>query len=153
MRFKLTLLFASVLASMAVFAADELRLTQGVSYSKNGLAFQISQQSASWTITGNGSLQNVQLITTATNGDLLVMGGITNQGFGSFKNLGPLVTYTNGTQTNLIQIGSLDSGGLFLPAQQLNVYQVTTGWFATNGLRARVIGTNSVPLSYTILDR
>ena len=151
-RFLLTVCAVAGLA-VAAMAADELKLTQGFGYSKNGVAFSYSQLTSSFDVSGNGVVQNVQSISTNILGDVLNMGGVTVQGAAMFKDIGPTFSNTNGIQTNFVQIGTLDSGGQFLAFLKINTNQVATVWLDSGALRARATGTNAVQLLYGIVDR
>jgi len=138
--------------AVAVVAGD-LSISQGWKYTKNGQVRYLPPAEVSWNLTGNGKLDNVQLVSTNILGDALVVGGVTTAGFFQGLNMGPVSVNTNGVQTNRVQIGALDSGGLFLPLLNLDTNQAAMTWLDTIALRARATGTNSVQLGYTITDR
>lgn len=146
-------LAALALVVLLAFAADELSVTEGWRYDKNGRKRELSSSTIRFDVTGNGVVENVQLISTNLLGTALALGGLGTPGFASFKNLGPTFTQTNMIQTNIIEVGYIDTAGAFLPFVRLDTNQMALVWLATNQPVARAIATNSVNLDYTIVDR
>lgn len=134
-------------------ATEELSVSTGFSYNKNGISVSLAQSSPKYTVTGNGKLDNIQSISTNILGDLLVMGGVANVGFMYAKNVGPAFDVTNNVPTNRIQIGYSD-GTNFFASIEINTNEVhQSHMVAPFPLRAKATGTNAVRLSYTIVDR
>lgn len=150
-------LFMAVIfiAGLAAYAADELTVTTGWQYSKNGRSRTLSATGSRFNVSGDGAVDNVQLISTNTFGDALDMGGITSQGYFYAKNIGPTTAYSSNyptTSTNSIEIGFTDNTN-FYAVISLNTNQIASCWLGTGTLKARATGTNSVRLDYSITDR
>jgi hypothetical protein len=128
---------------LVAFAADELQLSVGWQYDKNGRKRILGVTSTNYDVTGNGVIENVQTISTAAAGDALTMGGVTNAGFAWFNNLS-----TNRT----IQIGCYDVNTNFLAFLSLSPGEKAECWLATSTPRAKAI-TASAKLDYVIVDR
>jgi hypothetical protein len=134
-----------------LFAADELSVTTGWSYSKSGRSRTLSATATRFDVTGNGAYDSVRTIaTTATQ---IKLDGVTTYGHAWFKNIGPTATYTNGTQTNYVQVGTVDTNGGFVVFLELNTNQSAQTWLGTTNLWAKATGTNSVYLDVSALDR
>lgn len=138
---------------MMVYASGELVVTEGFVYSKNGQTQAQPTATPRYNITGDGKVANIQLVSTNILGDALVLGGVNTLGWATFQNSGPTFTYTNTPQVNAIEIGSLDSAGVFWSFARLDTNQTGKIWLSTNAPRARATGTNSVRLNFTIIDR
>jgi hypothetical protein len=148
--------FVVILFAGLVFADNELQVSTGATYSKNNRTRTIAQKTAYFNVSGNGSVDNVQIITTATLGTALNLGGVTVPGFSQLHNMGPTLINTNGAQTNFIEVGYLDIGSgytNFVVATRLDTNQISQIWLPTNAPYARAIGTNSIYLDYSITDR
>jgi hypothetical protein len=127
-----------------VWAADELSVTEGWIYSKNGRSRVMSATTLKADIAGNGVIENVQAIPTNDPGTVLVLGGVTNAGFAWFKN----ISTTNG----YVEIGGLESNGCFIAFLKLNTNECQTCWLAITNPRARANG-RTMNLDYVIIDR
>ncbi len=154
---KRLLLVGILLAGIALvaIAADELSVSQGSSYNKNNRYRTHPNSTVQYDVTGNGVIENVQLVSTNAAGDALVTGGVSTAGFAEFKNLGPTVGInTNETPaTNSIQIGLYDVNTNFLAFITLGSNESAQVWLSSISLRARATGTNSVKLDYVIVDK
>jgi hypothetical protein len=142
-----------IILGIAAWAADELRTTDGWSYSKNGRERSKGTATLRWDVAGDGVIENVQLVSTNPGGDALVLGGVTNPGFAYFKNLDAVSVRTNGVSTNLIQVGAYDVNTNFVAFLLLDTNRSAQVWLDMAAPRARATGTNSVKLDYVILDR
>uniref|UniRef100_A0A6M3LQU7 Uncharacterized protein n=1 Tax=viral metagenome TaxID=1070528 RepID=A0A6M3LQU7_9ZZZZ len=148
------IVIAGIASACVVLADNELNLSQGWQYNKNGRQRIKSTVSTRYNVNGNGVIENVQLITTNEVGDLLDLGGVTDPGFAAFKNLGVNFTMsTNGVYTNLIEIGSWDANSNFVVFLSIETNRSCQTWIGTAAPRARTIGTNSVQLDYVIMDK
>jgi len=134
----------AVLAVLAVArAADELSVTTGWTYSKNGRTRQLTPAAVKYDVSGAGVVENVQSISTNATGDALVLGGITTPGFAYFKNL-----ETN----NYIEVGILDATTNFVAFLKLNGEEAQTCWLGITAPYARA-NTAASKLDYVIIDR
>jgi hypothetical protein len=145
---------AMVVAAGVLLAAEELTVTEGWVYVKNGRSRSLGTTSSRETVAGDGVLDNVQTVSTNAAGDDLILGGVTTAGYAWFKNLGISGAIpTNSAPTNRIYIGRLDSATNFSAFLDLNTNQAAMVFLATTNLRARAVGTNSVRLEYMVIDR
>jgi len=138
---------------LVVMASDELSQTDGWSYDKNGRKRSKATSTLRHDVSGDGVIENVQLVGTNAGGDALVLGGVTNPGFAYFKNLNAVSVRTNGVSTNMIQVGAYDVNTNFVAFLLLDTNRSAQVWLDTAAPRARATGTNSVKLDYVILDR
>jgi hypothetical protein len=138
---------------LVVMASDELSQTDGWTYDKNGRKRSKATSTLRHDVSGDGVIENVQLVGTNAGGDALVLGSVTNPGFAYFKNLNAVSVRTNGVSTNLIQVGAYDVNTNFVAFIRLDTNQSATVWLDTSAPRARATGTNSVKLDYAIMDR
>jgi hypothetical protein len=133
----------AVVVAGACWAAEELTLSGGWTYNKNGRKRTLASTTSLNTITGNYVIENVQLISTNTVGDALEMGGVTTAGFAYFH---------NSDATNYIEIGVQDASTNFCAFLKLASGQNATVWLGTTAPYARA-NTNSIKLDYVITDR
>lgn len=154
------LVIAAILVAFLIVdvkAQQELTVTEGFSYDKDGRRRSSPTASVRYDVAGDGVLENIQFLPTNELGVLLTLGGVTDPGFATFKNIGPIVgVSTNPVSTNSIQIGTAyATNGVtnFVAFLLLDTNQTSHGWLATDAPRGRATGTNSVRLSYTITDR
>ena len=155
MKRAIVIIAAGLAIVLAAFAADELTVSDGFSYNKNGRYRSQSTASKEYDVTGNGVIENVQLVSTNAAGDALVMGGVATAGFAKFKNLGPSVGINTNESpaTNSIEIGIYDVNTNFLAFITLGSNESAQVWLSSISLRARATGTNSVKLDYVIVDK
>lgn len=133
-----------VLAVMAAaWAADELSVTTGWAYSKNGRVRTMAPTTVRYDIAGISVVENVQTVSTNTTGDALVLGGVTNAGFAYLHNL-----ETN----NYIEVGVYDALTNFVVVIKLNGGEAQTCWLGITAPRARA-NTAAGKLDYMISDR
>lgn len=142
---KMTRWIVVAVASIAVaaIAADELDLTVGWTYEKNGRKRILASDLTEYDVTGNSVVENVQLVSTNAGGDALVLGGVTDPGFAWFNNL---------DASNRVQIGSYDVNTNFLAFMELRPGEKAIAWLAVAAPRA-MAQTNAVKLDYIISDR
>jgi len=142
---KLTRWIAAIIAGLAVvaIAADELELTAGWTYEKNGRKRILVSDVTQYDVTGNGVVENVQLVSTNAGGDALVLGGVTDPGFAWFNNL---------DASNRVQIGSYDANTNFVAFLELRPGEKSFTWLRVAAPRA-LATTNAVKLDYVISDR
>ena len=128
---------------LGVMAADELSISMGWTYSKNGRARTLAATTVKYDIAGAAVIENVQSVSTNAAGDALVLGGVTDPGFGYFKNL---------DATNYIEIGSYDVNTNFLAFAKLKALEKAIVFLGVTAPRARS-HTAAVKLDYVISDR
>ena len=143
------------IVGLGVWAADELAITQGSRYDKDGRKSTQPTATVRHDISGDGVIENIQSVSTNTAGDALVLGGVTNPGFASFENIGPSggVNTNESPATNWVEVGCYDANTNFVAFLSLNTNQSAQTWLATATPRARATGTNTVRVSYIIVDR
>jgi hypothetical protein len=141
---KLMILAVVALAALAVasFADDELNLSAGWTWTKNGASRILNAAVTRFDVAGDAVVQNVQTMTT--NAVALTLGNVTAPGFGYFHNL---------HATNTCQVGIM-SGTNFVPFVQLGPLEYCMGFFVTNAPYARkTAATGVVNLDYAISER
>jgi len=131
--------------AVAARSANELLVTAGYQYNKNGRARVLAPTAAREDVAGNAVLGNVQTITTNVGGEQLVLGDVSAAGFAWFHNL---------STNTIVDLGTFDRTGtnlvLFLrlfPAQR------TGTWLFTTNIHAIAYSNTDARLDYVIMDR
>ena len=134
-----------VLLTVGVWAADELQLTTGWQYNKNDRKRILAPTATKYDVTGDGVIENVQLIPTNVAGSAtaLELGGVTTPGFGWFHNTDP---------TNHVKVGTYATPTNFVALVELKPDEKAALFLATTNVAAVAL-TNSVKLDYMIVDR
>jgi len=135
--------FVLLVGMAAVYAADELQLTAGWQYNKNGRKRILAPISSNYDVSGNAVIENVQSIATNAGGEALVLGDVTAPGFAWFYN-----TSTN----DQVQIGCYDVNTNFVAFLKLKAGEKAACFLNTTAPRAMSL-TNAVRLDYVIVDR
>jgi hypothetical protein len=130
------------LVAVAAIAADELQLSVGWVYNKDGRKRTLSPVTALYDVSGGGVIENVQTITTNGPATALVLGSVTAPGFAYFKNL---------DATNAVRIGTSD-GTNFTAFLRLRAGESSPTWL-DGAVPYALAVSNSVRLDYTIADR
>lgn len=135
------------LVVIGAWAADELQVTSGWTYNKNGRKRTVTAAAASYTVVGNYVVENVQLLETNDVGEALYIGGITTPGFGWFHNqstTNPILIGTRMSTTNINVLIKLWAG------------ESQSCWLGTTSIWARALkmGTNAptAKLDYVLSD-
>jgi hypothetical protein len=128
---------------LGVMAADELSVSMGWTYNKGGRARTLAATTVKYDIAGAAVIENVQSVSTNASGDALVLGGVTDPGFGYFKNL---------DATNYIEVGSFDVNTNFVSFLELKAGEKAIVFLSVAAPRARS-HTAAVRLDYVISDR
>ncbi len=132
-----------VLGFTAAWAADELQLSIGWTYSKNGRKRTLAPTAVNYNVAGSAVIENVQTIATNAGGAALVLGDVTDPGFAWFNNL---------DASNKVEIGCYDVNTNFVAALSLRAGEKAACWLAMTAPRAMAY-TNSVKLDYVIVNR
>lgn len=131
------------LVACAAWAADELSLSIGWTYNKNGRKRVLTPTTTSYDVGGNAVIENVQSIATNAGGEALVLGDVTSPGFAWFQNL---------DATNQVDIGVYDVNTNFVTVIRLKAGEKSATWLGVSAPRALAY-TNAVRLDYVIVDR
>ena len=135
----------AALFALSVTAADELLVTAGSQYKKEGRRRVLAPVGDQVDVAGNAVLGNVQTITTNAGGEALLLGDVTAAGFAWFHNLA-----TN----TIIDVGTYDRTGTNLVTfLRLLPTERTATFLATTNLRAIAYTNTDARLDYVIMDR
>jgi len=121
--------------------ADELTVTTGWAYSKNGRDRQLIGTANQYDVSGNPVLENVQSIGFATH-EAIEVGEVATPGFFYAKNL---------DDENFVEIG-IDDSGSFVPFVKLLPGETAQLFLSAITLYAQA-DTGAVLLDYAIMSR
>lgn len=133
---------AVLATALVVLASDELSVTAGWIYNKNGRKRTLAPTTVQYDVSGAAVIENVQTISTNPTGDALTLGGVTVPGFCWFK---------NSDVSNFVEIGTYQYTN-WIPFLKLKTNETAMCWLKTTAPRAKAY-TNSVKLDYVIVQR
>jgi len=136
-------IIALLIGALIASAADELKLSSGWQYAKNGRSRIVAATTVNYDIAGDAVIENVQSIATNAGGEALILGDVTAPGFAWFHNLDP---------TNMVRVGVYDVNTNLVVFLELRAGEKTATWLGVTAPRAIAV-TNAVKLDYMITDR
>ena len=139
---RLAMLFL-MCGTFLAMGADELDVTVGWNYSKGGRARLRTTSLTEHDVAGDAVIDNLQNVATNATGTALLLGGVTEAGFGWFQNT---------DASNQVSIGTMDANTNFVAFVRLRPAESAALWLATTNVYA-VAYTNAVDLDYSIFSR